>query len=308
MMGMGQPPAAAPQAGLVMGMPPPQQQPAKMAGKMPGKGMGMPAGPGAMLPPTAMGMGFPMAAAGPTNVGSGMPMPGGMMAMPMPGMGMQLTGVVDPKQVKRTAALDCGPTRAGPRKAAQSPKPDRPLTDEEEAHRLHELKKREYKPYSLEDFKRVNQPVRGGGLGPNDSDETRKAREMKSKAKEYATGNNRVNMVVLSAEGDLPKKPIGRQLSDNASAAKVRMERAREFSKLVPKPKQKAQDQIVSLDDGMDSPRSARGGGGGAAYGAGGGDEVEVPEASNELLLELEERHKRDQDMIASVKRQLKLK
>jgi hypothetical protein len=162
-----------------------------------------------------------------------------------------------------------------------------------------------YVPYSVEDFKKINKPVRLGGLGPNDSDEIREARERRKQAIEYANNNNRVNLVVLAAAEDtVAKKPTGKQPSKEMQEVIERRERAKEFAKNVPRPKPRKEVHEATLDDdvpGQDGKTGAAGRENG--YGV----EGDVPAASNEKLMELEERHRRDQEMIAAMKRQLGL-
>jgi hypothetical protein len=158
-----------------------------------------------------------------------------------------------------------------------------------------------YTPYDIDDFRRINKPVKMGGLGPNDSDEVRAARQLRERALEYAENNNRVNLVVLAAaEENVAKKPTGRQPSKEMQEVIDRRARAKEFAKNVPKPAVKrSSSEPPGGEDSCDSGERRQSAGG---YGDG-----EIPKASNEKLLELEARHQRDQEMIAAMKRQLGL-
>merc|ERR1719502_2520488 len=155
-----------------------------------------------------------------------------------------------------------------------------------------------YTPYSVDDSRRINKPVRMGGLGPNDSDEVRAARERREKAMDYANNNNRVNLVVLAAADDtVAKKPLGRQPSKELQEAMERRQKMKEFAKNVPKPTVKKDSPGESLDEFAARERGRR------------DDDslADAPTASNEKLMELEARHQKDQEMIAAMKRQLGL-
>ena len=152
-----------------------------------------------------------------------------------------------------------------------------------------------YRPYDLTDWRKMPEDVKAAKVSQNraadDSDYTRGRRDMRKKALEYAQNNNQVNMVVLAAaEDNIVKKPVGPSADKHTVEKQALRTKAQEYAKAVPKPKVKKAEPAPEESTG-----AAKDG------------DVEVPPANNELLLELEARHKKDQEMIESIKRQLKM-
>lgn len=169
-----------------------------------------------------------------------------------------------------------------------------------------------YVPYTVEDYKKINVPVRLGGLGPNDSDEVRLQRELKKRAKEYGKEMERVNLLVLqAAEHAIVRRPLGPQPTREAQLAKERREKSLEFAKHVPRPKVPDKTQESTLADVMGRPSGDADDPllHGDAHGdqPAGADGTSSSTDAQRALAELEARHKKDQEMMEALKRQLKL-
>lgn len=172
----------------------------------------------------------------------------------------------------------------------------------------------DFKPYSVEDYRKMREKDQSSinkskGLGPNDSDDVRKARELKKMAKEYGENNNKVNMTVLPFQPKTNQPPPGAlappQMSEKVLEAKERMEKAKEFARNVPKP-------VVRDINAMMMTNGRNGGG---------GDGTDTPtarqyfmspkqaaqHARRDRLLEMEAQHEQDRLMVENLKRQLKI-
>ena len=93
-----------------------------------------------------------------------------------------------------------------------------------------------YKPYTLADYQRVNQPVKLGGLGPEDSEEKQFLRIQKGMARKYAAEVKATNQAQMNKGSGRPP-PIGKQPTQQQRAAAERRAKALEFAAKVPKPK-----------------------------------------------------------------------
>lgn len=179
----------------------------------------------------------------------------------------------------------------------------------------------EYKPYTLEDFRKlreqdvatINKP-RGRGLGPNDSDEVRKARELRNRGKEYGESNNKINITVLPFQQRVKDAPAPTVTVDVAEA-KERREKAREFARHVPKPKLRDVSNLLNNNNSNNNNNSGNNsnfGGGQCNNNSPTSTHGMSPKqlqnlARRDKLMELEAQHERDMQLVAALKSQLKL-
>lgn len=167
----------------------------------------------------------------------------------------------------------------------------------------------DYKPYSVEDYRKLKESDqrtvhKSKGLGPNDSDEVRKARELKQMAKQYGESNNKVNMTVLPQQPkstNLPSPSNPPPPSEKVLEARQRREKAREFARNVPKPTVRDIESLLLNGNGRindnETPMTAQ-------YMS---PKQAAAEARRDRVLELEAQHERDRLMVETLKRQLKL-
>ncbi|KAJ9458726.1 hypothetical protein DIPPA_13714 [Diplonema papillatum] len=146
---------------------------------------------------------------------------------------------------------------------------------------------KQYKPYTLAEFKALNQPVKLGGLGPEDSDEKQQLRHQKEVARRYAASvkaaNSASSAASVAARGHVPllKQPTPQQ-----KLAAERRAKALEFAANVPKPK-------VACSPG-------------AAGASAQSDEGDcLPTAAELQLQTLEAQHEKDMAAIVEIKRNL---
>lgn len=200
---------------------------------------------------------------------------------------------------------------------------DRPQTDPSKDGNDVSPSRREvhYTPYSVDDYRRMKEEVakkQSGGLGPSDTDEQRAAAQRLQRQREYAENIKRVNRIILgnpphsqSPSGELgvdgavdgvsprPSRAPIVQPTPSEVIEKQRMrERANEYAKKVPKPKQK----VIPAQDGANSGEVDHKE---DLWGAG---EAETKKQENERkIADLEARHAQDQQMVANLKKQLRI-
>ena len=306
-MGLGMPPPGGmglpPPGGMGMGMPPPggapmgMGMPAPQAGKKPTGKASSPKKTQQLAPPgmaaggPAMGMGMGM--------GMGMPPANDHLSGPEPVQRYDYNKAKSAEKGKRANSSSGGkpPPKFGRRAASNPPvEPERPASMPD-----HEPK---YTPYTVDDWRKLKEkPIKRGGLGPSDTDESRFYRIMRNRAKEYADTFNRVNMAVIAAEGTVNPVPITKPVPKETVELQERRHKALEFAKHVPKPK-------VKEDKPLDDTHNVLHGSGDRLpprRGGSDGTDEDAPEATAEKLAELEARHAKDQEMIESIKRQLKM-
>jgi len=182
------------------------------------------------------------------------------------------------------AAIDG--TRQTKQREVNSPEAD------EQSEKL-DRKAPNYKPYTLEDYKRMQDEVAkmklSRGLGPSDTDEQRAEREKRQRMKEYGDNIAKVNKVLeLRAEGNADEKvpkTISQPTPQEVIEAQQRRERALQFAKQVPKPKPKPTDPTkpTQSDEGEEDSGRERG------------------------ISDMEAKHKHDQGVVEAIKRQLKM-
>jgi hypothetical protein len=184
----------------------------------------------------------------------------------------------------------------------------------------------DYKPYSVEDYRKMKEKDlasknKSKGLGPNDSDEVRKARELRLKMKDYGESNNKVNMTVLPQQHQTPAAkeppplpaPGQVQLSEDVVKARELRQKAKEFARNVPKPVVKDYNALLlnSSNKRADTPNTMT-----QQYLLTGNNN-NSPSRENRIsaaeqqrrdrLLELEAQHAQDRLMVEQLKKQLKI-
>lgn len=204
--------------------------------------------------------------------------------------GVVETGVA---AVRHQAAAGVAGSGPRPREQAAPAPPPPPLPDRAAV---------EYRPYSIDDYRRlrerdvaaVNKPR--GGLGPNDSDDVRKMRELRSRGKEYGACNNKVNLTVLPFQKT--KEPPTPSVATEVVEARERREKAKEFARHVPRPKVRDVSALLngSGSSGPPSPSSFLS-----------PSRSTAQMLSRDRLAELEAQHERDVAMVEALKKQLKL-
>eukprot|EP01063_Lacrimia_lanifica_P009128 TRINITY_DN16154_c0_g1_i1.p1 TRINITY_DN16154_c0_g1~~TRINITY_DN16154_c0_g1_i1.p1 ORF type:complete len:518 (+),score=124.60 TRINITY_DN16154_c0_g1_i1:60-1613(+) len=141
-----------------------------------------------------------------------------------------------------------------------------------------------YKPYTMADYKQINQPVKLGGLGPDDSEEKQQLRNQKKAALSYAnkvrSTNEEKTSAMVQNRGRLPiiKQPTAQQ-----KAAAERRAKALEFASKVPKPKPVGEEAA--------SPSSPQ----------------RMPTAAEVEIMNMEAQHQKDQEAIREIKKNLGL-
>lgn len=139
-----------------------------------------------------------------------------------------------------------------------------------------------YTPYTIEDFKKINQVVKMSALGYVETEEKIKGRELKMKMREYSQGVRHVNQPL----GPIQLKPIVPPPKPEKDQAMQMRQKAMEFASKVPKPRAKP-----------------------APHGPGQRDDEESAAPGGEVdhLAALEWQHQLDQEEVQAIKRQLKL-
>eukprot|EP00668_Euglena_longa_P003642 GGOE01004262.1.p1 GENE.GGOE01004262.1~~GGOE01004262.1.p1 ORF type:complete len:443 (-),score=24.92 GGOE01004262.1:406-1551(-) len=137
-----------------------------------------------------------------------------------------------------------------------------------------------YTPYTLEDYKKINQPVKLTALGYVETEDKIRGRELKLKMREYSQGVRCINQ----APEPVHLKPILPPPNPEKDQALQMRLKAMEFAAKVPKPKAKMQ------------PTAPKG-----------RWEAEDEGLAGDALAALEWQHQRDQEEVQAIKRQLKL-
>jgi hypothetical protein len=94
-------------------------------------------------------------------------------------------------------------------------------------------KPKSYQPYTVEDFRKINHPVKVGSLGYADTDDKKQGRDARAKMREYSRTVRDVN---ASGPPEEPK-PILPAPDPGKEKAKEKRMKALEFAAKVPKPK-----------------------------------------------------------------------
>jgi hypothetical protein len=172
-----------------------------------------------------------------------------------------------------------------------------------------------YTPYSVNDYRRMKEDLekkQSRGLGPSDTDEQRAAAQRVQRQKEYAENIKRVNQVILTNN---PGSPTSGDQDDAGMPAATRApivqptpvevlekqkmrDRANEYAKRVPRPKPKAATQQASEHN--DAAQRAE-----ELWGV--GDTETKTQEKERHIADLEARHLQDQQMVANLKKQLRI-
>eukprot|EP00759_Apiculatamorpha_spiralis_P054482 PhF_6_TR6948/c1_g1_i2/m.10204 len=161
-----------------------------------------------------------------------------------------------------------------------------------------------FKPYTLSDYKRINQPVKLGGLGPCDSEEKQFARMLKQKTKDYGKSVLAINTATL--DGAAPK-PVEKKPTREYLIAQAKRERAKEFAQQVPKPVVKPKPVPQAPEDVLQKAKASKAGGGQDYL-----DDIMTYGTTEDIERQhkvdtMEQQHLKDQEAIAAIRRQLNL-
>lgn len=173
-------------------------------------------------------------------------------------------------------------------------------TDDKQDDVLFTSKKRrevDYRPYTLRDYKNINQAVNLGGLGPDLlNDELIERQKKVEKMREYAKAVSEYNNQKIAAELIASQnRPIASHRSPSPKKESAR-DRMLEFAKRVPRPKVNKQQQLQHPSSGSNMSGGYRG------YGDGEGSDYEEgiegePRPMTELE-RLEMMHMQDKEWI----------
>ncbi|CUI14096.1 Hypothetical protein, putative [Bodo saltans] len=171
-----------------------------------------------------------------------------------------------------------------------------------------------YTPYNVNDYRRMKEELekkQSRGLGPSDTDEQRAAAQRVQRQKEYAENIKRVNQVLMPAgspssgdqdEAGMPaatRAQIVQPVPVEVIEKQKMRERANEYAKRVPKPKPKAAPQQATDNSEVIAERAEE------LWGVG---EAETKKHEKERhIADLEARHLQDQQMVANLKKQLRI-
>jgi hypothetical protein len=177
-----------------------------------------------------------------------------------------------------------------------------------------------YKPYSVNDYRRMKEELakkQSRGLGPSDTDEQRAAAARAQRQKEYGENIKRVNRLIMGAQpthspgegesGDAggvsprpTRAPIVQPTPQEVIEKQQRRERANEYAKRVPKPKVRPSDAKPEVGhDGCPVNNAAD-----ELWGL----DADVKKQEKERnIADLEARHAQDQQMVANMKKQLRI-
>lgn len=169
-----------------------------------------------------------------------------------------------------------------------------------------------YTPYSVNDYRRMKEELQkhhSRGLGPSDTDEQRAAAQRVQRQKEYAENIKRVNKLLSPSspssgdqdESGLPatRAPIVQPTPNEVIEKQKMRDRANEYAKRVPKPKPKAAPaQETDISDDV-AERAEE------LWGVGDVDSKKLDKERH--LADLEARHAQDQQMVANLKKQLRI-
>jgi hypothetical protein len=136
-----------------------------------------------------------------------------------------------------------------------------------------------------------------------DNEEVRAEREKRQKMLEYAANAHKINKALdapQDSDEEEEPRPIVQPVAQEVLEAQQRREKALQFAKNVPKPKvkPKEEEKVTSAPtanaQNLDELAKA-------------GDLNFAKRDKEKVLMDLEAKHKRDQQMIENIKKQLKL-